>query len=751
MTIKRQPAKKIANPRAAAKRALSPRETKTAPAPAAPAKADERLMLPLRSLAPSKDNVRRFTSEAGIMELCANIAALGLLQNLTGRKTAKGKYEIEAGARRLRALKELAKRGAVIEPEGVKVTLDYLVPVLVKGADHNATELSLSENIIRENMHTADEVEAFRKLIEDDRMTPEQVGDRFGKSPMTVRRRVKLAKVSPRIMEAFRAGDVTLQHMEAFALSDDHKAQEATFDGLPEYNRTPEAIRARLANEKIAASHRLAQFVGVEAYSQAGGTITRDLFSEDDEDAIFLDDKPLVVRLATEKLEAIAEQTRVVEGWKWFEVYLAEHESRSGYSRLATHEREQTDAERNEFFALAAYIDEHEAAYDSGQMTEEEVKEFDAKTERQDAIANSCIVFDAEEIPFAGIVVSLNYAGEVSIKRGLYRKEEAHDLAALQRARQAAARAANEAAGLGEGAGEGVGEGAVFTPAAPVEIEAEGYSQAVTEDLTILRTKALALELSQRPNVALHVIIHKLAEAVFYRGGNGKPYDYTADGSCLLITAQSHEKRQVAPDEDNHAAFAAFDERHVVLASRLPNRYADLWAWLILQDEKTLLDLLAFCVAFQIEASYRDHRGAAITHADQIALAMNFDMAAHWRVSTGFLSRVSKKTIAMAAREAGCSEDAIKAIGSGSKFEAVAIALEAMKERAWLPPVLRNPLAPAAATVIEDIGAFEDETPAADPEGEGPGEFAEDDNDEAGALASVYGPEDAGEFIDAAE
>jgi len=216
---------------------------------------------------------------------------------------------------------------------------------------------------------------------------------------MTVRRRVKLAKVSPRIMEAFRAGDVTLQHMEAFALSDDHKAQEATFDGLPEYNRTPEAIRARLANEKIAASHRLAQFVGVEAYSQAGGTITRDLFSEDDEDAIFLDDKPLVVRLATEKLEAIAEQTRSDEGWKWFEVYLAEHESRSGYSRLATHEREQTPQEREELFALAAYIDEHEAAYDSGQMTEEEVKEFDAKSERQDEIAASCIVFDAEEIP----------------------------------------------------------------------------------------------------------------------------------------------------------------------------------------------------------------------------------------------------------------------------------------------------------------------------------------------------------------
>jgi len=152
MTAKRQPAKNTATLRAAAKKATGSNETKTAPLSAATAKADERLMLPLRSLAPSKDNVRRFASEAGISELCANIAALGLLQNLTGRKTAKGKYEIEAGARRLRALKELAKRGPDIEPEGVKVTLDYLVPVLVKGAEHNATELSLSENIIRENM-----------------------------------------------------------------------------------------------------------------------------------------------------------------------------------------------------------------------------------------------------------------------------------------------------------------------------------------------------------------------------------------------------------------------------------------------------------------------------------------------------------------------------------------------------------------------------------------------------------------------
>ena len=80
-------------------------------------------------------------------------------------------------------------------------------------------------------MHLSDYVEAFRKMIEDDGMTPEHVGDRLGISHMTVRRRVKLAKVLPRIMDEFRAGKASLQQMEALAVADDHAAQEEAFFG----------------------------------------------------------------------------------------------------------------------------------------------------------------------------------------------------------------------------------------------------------------------------------------------------------------------------------------------------------------------------------------------------------------------------------------------------------------------------------------------------------------------------------------
>ena len=105
-------------------------------------------------------------------------------------KGHKGKFEVVAGARRLAALRALANE------QGSGFDKASLIPVHVLESQ-NDTEISLAENTVRVNMHVADQIEAFRKLIEDDAMTPEQVGDRFGISHMTVRRRVKLARVSP--------------------------------------------------------------------------------------------------------------------------------------------------------------------------------------------------------------------------------------------------------------------------------------------------------------------------------------------------------------------------------------------------------------------------------------------------------------------------------------------------------------------------------------------------------------------------
>ena len=317
----------------------------------------------LSKLTASKDNVRRVESEAGLTELVASIRAHGLLQNLTVRPNDKGKYEVVAGARRLAALRALANE------KGTGWTKKSPIPVLILEG-HNDTEISLAENTVRQNMHVADQVEAFRKLIEDDAMTPEQVADRFGISTMTVRRRIKLAKVSPRIMDEFRVGQVTLGQMEALAIADDHGEQESAFFDLPDWNRDERHIRSRLTQEKIRADNRLVRFVGVEAYVEAGGAITRDLFSADAD--LYLDDKPLVMTLAMARLEAEAEAIQMAEGWKWVEFYLSDSDARERLPVIASHKREHTDEESAEVAALSAYFEDNEGDYEAGQMTVED-------------------------------------------------------------------------------------------------------------------------------------------------------------------------------------------------------------------------------------------------------------------------------------------------------------------------------------------------------------------------------------------
>jgi hypothetical protein len=65
-------------------------------------------------------------------------------------------------------------------------------------------------------------------------------------------------------------------------ITDDHAAQEAAFYGAPEWQRSPSALRERLTEREIDATHPLVRFVGLDTYRQAGGGIRRDLFAEGD-------------------------------------------------------------------------------------------------------------------------------------------------------------------------------------------------------------------------------------------------------------------------------------------------------------------------------------------------------------------------------------------------------------------------------------------------------------------------------------
>src|SRR3954453_19532991 len=190
-----------------------------------------------------------------------------------------------------------------------------VLPVRCEGPD--AAEVSLAENEMREAMHPADQFDAFKKLAEDGK-GEEEIAARFGVTPHTVRQRLKLAVVSPKLIAAYRKGAMTLDCLMAFTVAADHRTQEKVWAGWPDYARQrADAIRDALTEKHVAADSKLARFVTLAAYEAAGGAVLRDLVAADS--AGWLTARPLVARLASEKLEAGATTVRG-EGWKWVEI-----------------------------------------------------------------------------------------------------------------------------------------------------------------------------------------------------------------------------------------------------------------------------------------------------------------------------------------------------------------------------------------------------------------------------------------------
>jgi ParB family chromosome partitioning protein len=251
----------------------------------------------LHQLVASKANVRRTNKAEGIGELAASIAAHGLRQNLNVLPSADGRrFEVVAGGRRLKALKQLVKDG--------KLAKDAPIRCLVLSETDDPAEISLAENAVRKAMHPDDQFEAFRVLIDDKGQSVEEVAARFGVTPAVVRQRLKLANVSPKLRALYRKGEMGLEHVMALAISDDHAAQEEAWENLPEWSRDP----ASLTGDSVATTDRLAKFVGIEAYVAAGGAVVRDLFGEEDE--AYLSDRALLTRLAIAKMEEAAATLR---------------------------------------------------------------------------------------------------------------------------------------------------------------------------------------------------------------------------------------------------------------------------------------------------------------------------------------------------------------------------------------------------------------------------------------------------------
>ena len=124
--------------------------------------------VPLNNLVVSPRNVRRKDRKADIDALAASISSRGLLQNLCV-VAQKDRFEVDAGGRRLMALKKLARDGLIAK--------DFPVPCNVVALEEGR-EVSLTENVHRVAMDAMDEVDAYAALVAEG-ATREQIAQRF--------------------------------------------------------------------------------------------------------------------------------------------------------------------------------------------------------------------------------------------------------------------------------------------------------------------------------------------------------------------------------------------------------------------------------------------------------------------------------------------------------------------------------------------------------------------------------------------
>ncbi len=617
------------------------------------------IIVPLNRLKKSPRNARRTPhAPADVETLAASIAAKGVLQppvveaarDAEGQPT--GAYLVTIGEGRRLALSLLAKRKRISKTEPIRCLLDE---------DNDAFEVSLDENVTRFAMHPADQFEAFRDLAEQKGWGAEEIGARFGVSAQIVRQRLRLGAISPALMAAYRSGDLTLDQLMAFAVSEDHARQEQVYAGLS-YNRSASLIRRLMTEHEVEAGDRRAVFVGAEAYEAAGGRVRRDLFAEDR--GGWFEDVGLLDRLALEKLAAQAETVRAQEGWRWAEGHLdypRDHGFRRVYPEAVRHDagtEARLTALAEEYDGLIATA-EDEALSDEA---EARLQAIDAELQ-----AASRADYAPEAYGRAGLFAILDWNGTVRIERGFVRPE--HETPSPEPEPQDPDADAPPPAG-----------GALPSP------KVKPLPDRLVSDLTAHRTAALRDALATHPGLAVLAALHALVLQTFYQG---------CEDSCLDLRATTLGLHGFAEQYFESVAGKAIEGRHELWGTRLPEAPDALWDTLAGFSADERATLFAHCVSLTVNAVHGIGRPRLrLAHADLLASHLNLDLRTYWQATAeSFFGRISKAQVLDAVCD-GASPEAAGRIEGLKKDDMARAAADLLGAQGWLPPLLR----PAAAT-----------------------------------------------------
>jgi len=649
--------------------------------------------IPFNKLVLSQSNVRRVKAGVSIEDLAASIARRGLIQSLSvfpvvdaeGNET--GMFEVPAGGRRFRALELLVKqkRLAKVAP----------VPCVVRDRDSAILpeEVSLAENIERAALHPLDQFRAFHDMLTRG-MTEEEIAVAFFVPVNVVKQRLRLATVSPVLHDVYADDGMTLEQLMAFTVSEDHERQTQVWDAIKDaWSKEPYQIRRMLTETTVRASDKRAVFLGIEAYEAAGGTVMRDLFQADD--GGWLQDVGLLDRLVADKLKAEAEVI-AAEGWKWIEVAVSfPYDAVRGMHEVPGAPIDLSAEEQATVEALTAEQVRLEAEYQDADELPDEIDERLGEIETAlAAFDDRPKHFDPADIAIAGVFVSIDASGSLSVDRGFVRPEDVPQV-------RTDGEEGSETDTESDGTASPSVQRAVITiggrPVGPDEDDEDDSIKPLPErlvvELTAYRTLALRNAVAENPHIAMTALLHKLVSDNFMT----RMYTGAMEAGVKHIFFPVQDETL----KDSPSA-RAVQERHDAWAADIPKDDDALWDWLAGLDDASRMALLAHCVSYGVNALYErpnPHSAGGVSQhtldmrlaqADRLTRATGLDLVeAGWRPTFGnYLNRVTKPRILEAVRE-GAGERAAELIGHLKKGDMAKEAERLLADSCWLPEPLR--------------------------------------------------------------
>ena len=605
--------------------------------------------IPLSRLSLAPENVRKTPPDPRAdAELKASIAALGLLENLVVRtdephEDGGDRYAVVAGGRRLKAMQALV--------EDKVIDADHPVPCQVRDGDTESGEVSLAENVMRVPMHPADQVVAFTKLVQAGQPVS-SIAARFGASERVVEQRLRLGNAAPELLDAYRADEIDLEVLKAFAVTTDRKRQMAVWEQVSAQGYRPSAwqVKRLLTEERVPGASAVARFVGMEAYEAAGGQVLRDLFAHDDESGVWFEDPVLLEKLATDRLRAAADE--LATRWKWATAMIeVAWGDTASYGRIDPQPVEPTAEEQVEIDRLEARQAEL-AELDDDEWTEELIGEseaVEARLSEMDRAIDARAVFRREDLAVAGCIVTIGHDGAMQVIQGLVKPE---DMPKPEKPGESGAAAGNGHDPHAAPGGHAHVPGMSPPMAPPKDREAEARKEAgvgigLADDLRHIRTALVKAYLAGDFGAAFDLMLFQMGRSVFATG-------YMPHALDIAFRETADRPNMRMNDED----FAPWSPGEAMLA----DRSGLALDWLEIEDDGESFAalralptadkqaLFAACVARTVKPQLA-FEPQARPELEATVARLDIDFARHVRPTAAMLwSRIAKARILDIAR-----------------------------------------------------------------------------------------------------